>query len=366
MEKTSIQDKIAELEKEISTTKYNKATQHHIGLVKAKIAALKEKQESRSGGGGKKDGYSIKKSGDATVILLGFPSVGKSTILNVLTNADSPVGAYDFTTLTVIPGSLEYKHAKIQILDVPGIVTGAASGRGRGKEVLAVIRNADLILIVVDALQPQQHKKILKEVFETKVRINQNKPDVKITKTPRGGIRIGKTVKLTMKDETIKGILKEFRISNADILIRDKIDEDQLIDVVEGNRSYIPSLTILNKADLINQKQKEKITRSIHPDLLISAQKKLNINKLKDAIFNKLNFIRIYLKEVNQPADMEEPLIIKSGSTIGSVCERLHKDFINKFRYARLWGPSAKFPGQKFQKLDKLLKDEDVLEIHLK
>ncbi|MDP7457777.1 MAG: GTP-binding protein [Candidatus Woesearchaeota archaeon] len=366
MEKVSIKDKITELEKEISSTKYNKATQHHIGLVKAKIAHLKEKQESRSSGGKKGEGYSLKKSGDATVILLGFPSVGKSTLLNALTNAKSPVGSYDFTTLTVIPGTLHYKHAKIQILDVPGIVSGAASGRGRGKEVLAVIRNADLILILIDALQPQQSKKILKEVFDTKVRINQDKPDVRITKQPRGGIRIGKTVKLDIKDETITGILREFSISNADILIRDKINEDQLIDVIEGNRSYIPSLTVLNKTDLLDKKSLDKVKKDLKPDLIISAQKKVNINKLKAGIYKKLNFIRIFLKEINQAADMEEPLIVKKGFTIGDVCRSLHKDFVSKFKHARLWGPSAKFPGQKFQKLDKLLKDEDVLEIHLK
>tara|TARA_Y100000310_G_scaffold345838_1_gene470960 strand:+ start:8374 stop:9474 length:1101 start_codon:yes stop_codon:yes gene_type:complete len=365
MELKSNADKIKELEKEVASTKYNKATQHHIGLIKAKIARLKDKQEARSSGGGKGEGYSIKKSGDASAILLGFPSVGKSTLLNVLTNAKSPVGSYDFTTLTVIPGSLTYKHAKIQILDVPGIVSGAASGRGRGKEVLAVIRNADLILMVIDALQPKQYNKILKEVFDTKVRINQLKPDVRITKHPRGGIRIGKTVKLDMKNETISSILREFRISNADILIREKIDEDQLIDIIEGNRSYVPAVTILNKADLLDKKSLAKVKKEIKPDLIISAQKKINIDKLKELIFQKLNFIRIYLKEINQAADMEEPLIVKKGYTVGNVCERLHKDFVNKFKYVRLWGPSAKFPGQKFLKLEKVLQDKDVLEIHL-
>tara|TARA_Y100000310_G_scaffold248747_1_gene254668 strand:- start:714 stop:1814 length:1101 start_codon:yes stop_codon:yes gene_type:complete len=366
MDKVTNQEKIKELEDEISKTKYNKSTQHHIGLIKAKIAKLKEKQEARSGGGGGGEGYSIKKSGDATVILLGFPSVGKSSILNVITNANSPVGAYEFTTLTVIPGTLHYRHAKIQILDVPGIVSGAASGKGRGKEVLAVIRNADLILMVVDALQPQQFEKISKEVIETRVRINQRKPDVRITKTSRGGIRIGKTVKLDMKDETIIGIMKEFKLNNADILIRDKINEDQLIDVIEGNRSYIPAVTVVNKVDLLNKTQLDKIKKKIHPDLLISAQKKLNMEKLKQVIYKKLDFMRIFLKEVGKQADMVEPLVVQSHYTIGDVCAKLHKDFQNKFKYARLWGPSAKFPGQMFRKLDKPLQDKDVLEIHLK
>src|SRR3989344_3138041 len=140
---------IKDLQDELKKTKYNKATQGHIGIVKAKIAQLKEKQEMRTSKktGRSEHGYSVRKSGDATVLLLGFPSSGKSTLLNTLTGAQSVVAAYAFPTLSVIPGIMEYKQAKIQILDVPGIVSGAASGRGRGREVLAVIRNADLVLI---------------------------------------------------------------------------------------------------------------------------------------------------------------------------------------------------------------------------
>src|SRR3989338_4669744 len=161
--------KIKELEEELKKTKYNKATQGHIGLVKAKIALLKEKQESRvqKKTGKSEHGYTVRKSGDATVLLLGFPSTGKSTLLNKLTNQESAVAAYAFTTLSVIPGMLDYKQAKIQILDVPGIVSGAASGKGRGKEVLAVILNADLVLMVVDVTHPELYPAILKEVWDS-------------------------------------------------------------------------------------------------------------------------------------------------------------------------------------------------------
>src|SRR5690349_9446678 len=126
------EDQIAELEAQILKTQYNKATQHHIGLIKAKIAHLREKAEVRSKSGGPGEGYQVRKTGDGTVILLGFPSTGKSTLLNTLCGTKSEVAAYAFTTLTVIPGMLNYKHAKIQILDVPGIVQGASSGKGRG------------------------------------------------------------------------------------------------------------------------------------------------------------------------------------------------------------------------------------------
>ncbi|MCX8147487.1 MAG: 50S ribosome-binding GTPase, partial [Candidatus Woesearchaeota archaeon] len=159
------EQRIRELEELISKTKYNKKTQHAIGLYKAQLARLKEMQQGRIAKAPKTEGYAVKKSGDATVVIVGFPSVGKSTLLNAITGAKSKVGSYDFTTLSVIPGILEYNNAKIQMLDVPGIVHGAASGKGRGKEVLSVIRSADLALILIDALHPSHIDVIKKELY---------------------------------------------------------------------------------------------------------------------------------------------------------------------------------------------------------
>ena len=360
-------EKIKELEAELKKTKYNKKTQFAIGLLKAKISRLKEKEEKRRSGGGKGQGYSVRKTGDATVIMVGFPSVGKSTLLNAITNAESPVGAYDFTTLNVIPGLLKYGSAKIQILDVPGVVRGAASGKGRGKEVLAVVGNADLIMIIVDVYFPAHYKAILKEIHDVHVRVNQEKPEVFIKKTPRGGIRVGTTVKLTkLTDDMVKAMLREFKIVNADVLIREDITPDQLIDVIEGNKLYTKAMIVVNKVDTATPEQIEKVKKELKPDIMISADKKEGTEELKKAIFNKLKFIRLYLKEARKKADMKEPLIMFEGCTIKDVCEKLHKDFVTKFKFARLWGKSAKFDGQKFMKLGKELHDKDILEIHLK
>ena len=359
--------KIKELEDELRKTKYNKATQGHIGLVKAKMALLKEKQTSRvqQKTGKSEHGYTVRKSGDATVLLLGFPSTGKSTILNTLAGTKSEVAAYAFTTLTVIPGLLEYKQAKIQILDVPGIVSGAASGRGRGREVLAVIRNADLVLVVIDVQHPEHAEAIMQEIKESGIRINKTKPEVYIKKTTKGGISIGKTVHLDIDDETIANILREFRINNADVLIRSKVDLDDFIDCIESNKKYLPAIICVSKADLVDEVQLEKVTKQAHADIAISAETGFNIERLKELIFRKLNFIRIYMKEPRKDADMNVPLIIPSHSTIGEVCNKLHRDFVNKFKFARVWGKSAKFPGQRFLLAHKL-EDGDVVEIHLR
>lgn len=357
-------EKIKELQEQISKTKYNKKTQHAIGLYKAQLARLKEKQSARSGGK-KGVGYAVRKTGDGTVVILGFPSVGKSTLLNALTNAKSPVGSYAFTTLTVIPGVLDYKHAKIQILDVPGVVHGAAAGTGRGKEVLAVIRNADLILILIDVFHPEHYPVLQKEVYDADVRVNQRLPDVKIVKASRGGINIGTTVKLMgLDNKTIEDILKEFKINNANIVVRQDINADQLIDVIENNKVYLPAIVVLNKIDMVRKDELNRIKNKVSSDLYVSAEKNVGIDELKELIYKKLKIIRIYLKEYNKKADMGEPLIMWRGCTLKDLCLKLHKDFVDKFKFARIWG-SSKFPGQHIKKLNYELKDNDVVELRM-
>jgi len=363
---SSTDEKIKELEEELAKTKYNKKTQFHIGLVKAKIAKLKQKEETKKKGAKKGEGYAVKKTGDATVLFLGYPSAGKSTLLNALANTESKVAGYDFTTLTVVPGTARIKGADIQLLDVPGIVGGAAAGKGRGKEVLSVLQNADLVLIIIDIDHPEHYEAILNEIDQSHIRLNQKKPNVIITKTVRGGIRVGTNVKLTkLNQDTVKAILREFKIVNADVLIREDISADQLIDVIEANKRYIPAVTIINKIDIADKQTIEKAKKEVNPDLMISADKKQNIDKLRDLIFERLELMRVYLKQVGKQADMKEPLIMKKGTRVVDVCDKLHKDFQKRFRFARIWGPSARFDGQQFRKLDKELQDEDVLELHL-
>ena len=359
-------EQIKEIEKEMAKMQYNKRTQHHYGLLRAKVAKLKERDIARSGSGKGSHGYNVRKSGDATVILVGFPSSGKSTLLNKLTGAKSPVGSYEFTTLEVIPGVMKHNSAKIQILDVPGIVRGAASGTGRGKEVLACIQSAELVLILVDTLRPNAVKVIQKEIYDANVRLNKRKPDVKITKTSKGGVDIGKTVKTEIDNKTIEAIMKEMRLINASIVIRENINIDDLIDVIENNKKYVPGLIVMNKIDLVSKEELESLKRKYNVDICVSAEKDINLEKLKDLIYEKLNLIRIYCKEIGKKADLEVPLIIRKDSTIKYVCEKLDKDFVKNFKFARIWGKSVKYEGQKIVKFEHKLIDNDIIELHIK
>ncbi|MCD6522340.1 MAG: GTP-binding protein [Candidatus Diapherotrites archaeon] len=354
----SVDEKIRELEEELRKTPYNKATQYHIGLLKAKIAKLKRDKEIASKKGGKGPSYAIKKSGDATALLVGFPSVGKSTLLNQLTNAESKVGGYDFTTLHIIPGMMEYKGAKIQLLDVPGLIEGASSGRGRGKEIMSVVRSADLIIIVADATQPEQVSTIEKELYNANLRLNKKRPDVIIKKKVTGGINITSTVTLThMNKDLIKKILMEYNIHNADVIIKQDITIDELIDVLSKNRVYVPAIIVYNKSDLPHKKMSNGI--------YISAEKGDNLDELRELIYNALGFLRIYMKKIGEEPDMKQPLIARKGDTIKDICEKLHKDFVQRFKFARIWGPSAKFDGQ-IVGLNHELMDEDIVELHIR
>ena len=152
----------------MSKTQKNKATEGHLGLLKAKLAKLKREliDGSSKGGGAGGEGFDVSKSGDARVGMIGFPSVGKSTLLTKLTGQYSEAADYEFTTLTCIPGVYNHKGCKIQLLDLPGIIEGAKDGKGRGRQVIGVARTCTLILIVLDSLKPLTHKRIIEKELE--------------------------------------------------------------------------------------------------------------------------------------------------------------------------------------------------------
>ena len=365
----TIDEQIKSLEEEISKTKYNKATQGHIGKLKAKIAALRERKEkaqahAKSSGGG--PGFEVKKSGDASVALVGFPSVGKSSLISQLTDVESEAGNFAFTTLTCIPGVLHHRGATIQILDLPGLIKGAAEGKGRGREILNVIRSCDMVLYVVDPFQDSHFDILDMELWKSGMRLNQAKPQVFITRTDRGGIVVRSTLEQTnLSDEEIQSIIRSFGMVSANVTLRTDVTDDHIVDTLAGNRIYSEAVVVLNKVDLASEKDLEK-ARSMLPEgwpvLPVSAKTGQGIEEMKDFIFDNLNFMSIYLKPQGQEADLIEPLIVKNTSTVRDVCVKLHRDFERKFRYARVKGPSAKFDWQRVG-LAHLLMDEDLLTI---
>ncbi|MBI5035928.1 GTP-binding protein [Candidatus Micrarchaeota archaeon] len=361
-----ITEKITEIEDQMSKTQKNKATEHHLGLLKAKLAKLKREQISggKGGkGGGASTGFAVKKSGNATVVFIGLPSVGKSTLLNALTGAKSKMAAYAFTTLTCIPGIMHYKGAQIQLLDLPGIIAGAKGGVGRGKEVLSVARNADMVLLMVDVFDPKYVSRLGEELEGIGIRLDEEPPDIKIEPAARGGLDIAFTCKQSHLDEKlVTDIVNEYGIFNGSVTIRQDATVDQLIDVLVGNRKYLPSLVVLNKVDLAPPGSIGKLPFKYVP---VSAEKKENLEELKEEIFRKLRLIRIYTKTRFKGVDKDDPMLVREGSTVGDACDLVHRDLKKLLKYAQVWGKSAKHPGQKVGRTH-VFKDEDVFQIFKK
>ena len=369
-----IPEKIKEIQDQIHRTQINKATEFHIGLLKAKIARLKrEMQENVHGktmhSGGENIGFDVRKTGDATIVIIGLPSVGKSTLLNSLTNAKSRVASYQFTTLTAVPGMMHYRGAKIQVLDLPGIIEGASGGKGFGKRVLSVARSADLVLIMLDVFQPHHLSVLKKELAEAGIRLDEQPPNILIEKTATGGISVNAQVPIKASERLIKEIMRLYGLHNGRLIIREpNLTDDQLIDVLNGNRIYVPSVVVLNKIDLVNasfvQEIKSKIVGNNNNNnfVAVSAESGINIDVLKEALYQRLGFIRVYMRPKGGETDFKEPLIIKNGATVQDVCNKIHRNMAKNFRYGLVWGKSAKFAGQKVG-LDHKIADEDILTI---
>ena len=361
-----IPEKIKAIQDEILRTQLNKATEHHIGLLKAKIAKLKREQEAEQvkKSSKKQDGFDVKRTGDATVVFIGLPSVGKSTLLNRLTGSKSAVGAFQFTTLTVVPGVMNYRGARIQVLDLPGIIKGASTGKGLGKRILSVARSADIVLLVLDVFQPYHEDVLVNELGNIGIRLNQTPPNIVIEKSTTGGIAVAQQVKLKkMSEKLLKEILNVYGYTSARVVIREDIESEQLIDFINGNKTYAKGITILNKIDLVDDAFVKKVSKKIKTDVIpTSADSNKNINQLKERIYNELQFIRVYLRPKGGETDFKEPLIVRKGNTVMDVCNKLHRNLKKDFRFGLVWGKSVKFGGQRVG-LNHVLIDEDILTI---
>ena len=366
-----LEDEIEKIEDEIANTPYNKSTEAHIGRLKSKLAEKKEKLQNQSSAGGG-TGYSVEKHGDATVALVGFPSVGKSSLLNSLTNAESETGSYEFTTLDVNPGMLQHRGANIQMLDVPGLIEGAASGRGDGQQVLAVVRNADLIIFTLSVFEIEQYDRLQEESYDINIRVDQEPPRVTVRPKIKDGIKITSSTEQDLDEKTISDVLRDQGYVNADLNLQENVDIDRLVDGLMENREYIPSITCVNKVDLIEPSYKETVDeqlreRDLDPEevTFISAEEEKGLDVLKDRIWDNLGLIRVYMEKPGRGIDWEEPLVIEEGATVEEAIDKLGGEMEERFRFARVTGPSATHDQQQVGK-DHVLEDEDVLKLILR
>ncbi|KXZ57060.1 DRG1 protein [Gonium pectorale] len=346
----------------------------HLGMLKAKLAKLRrdllEPSTGAKGGPGG-EGFDVTKVGDARVGFVGFPSVGKSTLLTKLTGTYSEAASYEFTTLTCVPGIVRYRGAKIQMLDLPGIIEGAKDGKGRGRQVISTARTCNLILIVLDCLKPLTHKRLIEHELErlplTFSRIPVDTlsygPYSARRKKDRGGINFTTTVATPKIDlDAVKAVCSEYRIHNADIHMTDDHDLDDLVDVIEGSRVYIPAIYVINKIDQITIEELEIMSKLPHY-CPVCAFHEWNLDGLVEMCWEYLDLVRVYTKPKGKLPDFNEPVVLhRQRSTVEDFCNRIHKTLIKQFKYALVWGSSVKHRPQRVGR-DHVLHDEDIVQI---
>lgn len=150
--------------------------------------------------------------------------------------------------------------------------------------------------MVLDVLKPLVHKKLLEHELEGfGIRLNKQPPNIHYRKKDKGGVNLNCAVAQSELDlDTVKTILSEYKIHNADIILRCDATTDDIIDVIEGNRIYIPCIYLLNKIDQISIEELDVIYKIPHC-VPISAHHRWNFDDLLELMWEYLRLIRMYV-----------------------------------------------------------------------
>jgi ribosome-interacting GTPase 1 len=305
-------EKIKALEIMMAVIPKHKGTEKIRGQLKSRMAKLKEELQRRPTLGRAEQAFNIKGEGAAQVVLLGPPNSGKSTLFSQVTQALSEVADYPFTTQKPIPGMMKFENLQIQLVDTPPIQFDHVEPGFSN-----LIRNADALLLLVDLAEDPvfQMEIVLEELNQMKIKV------------------VGK-----------EGIPR-----------------------LEEGWAFQKGLLLGNKCDvknaMVGYRALETRFGDAFPVLPISAKEGMNFDELKREVYQLLDIIRVYTKIPGKEPDRTEPVILKKGSTIEDVALSIHKDFVAKLRYAKIWG-SGKFDGQMVKK-DYRVNEGDVIELHI-
>lgn len=293
----------------------HKGTDHLQASLKAKIAKVKKDIEVERATGKKKGGGGIRipRQGAGTVIVLGAPNTGKSQIMASMTRATPKVAAHPFTTQLPQPGMMPWEDVYVQMIDTPPITPDFIESNTYG-----LIRSADLALLTLDLSSDDGIEQCM-DVW---------------TKLQASRTRLGKESYLD-EDDVGVSYTKAFLVAN-------KIDTDGAADRLELFHEL---------AEIPLQ------------EYTISATALTGIEDLRNAIYHSLNVVRIYTKlPTSKTADMERPFTLPAGSTLLDLAGMVHKDYLEKLKFARIWG-TAVHDGTPM-KGDYVLNDKDIVELH--
>jgi len=219
---------------------------------------------------------------------------------------------------------------------------------------------------VLDALKPLTHKRLIEHELEGfGIRLNREPPKITFRKKDKGGISFtpnnnGETTFLD--EETVKNILSEYKIQHADVKLHEDSTDEELIDVIEGSRIYVPCIYAINKIDQITVEELDLLTKMKHY-VPVSAHKEWNLDGLLETVWDYLDLVRVYTKPRGVNPDYDDPVVLpRKACSVEDFCNRLHKGIMRSFKQALVWGLSVKHRPQKVGK-EHILEDEDVVQI---
>ncbi|MEM1626665.1 MAG: TGS domain-containing protein [Sulfolobaceae archaeon] len=338
MDAKTPEEKLKALQEFLSAVPKHKGTENLVYWAKRRMAELREELETSKRKSGSSISYYIEKEGAGQVLLLGDVEM-KNELMRKLTNVKSDPKEYP------VPGMMEYEDVKIQLVNPPILIGGKLNSR-----ILGLARNADVILFVVK--DRNEYEDIRKYLEDNGILIGKPKGKVIIERSRYGiaGIRIVNIGKLINTSENeIRKYIESFGIKSCMI----KIIGEVTLDDVE--KALFESVTY--KQGLI-------VTRNLFEAEKIQVLRFDDLENIKKTIFDLLEIIRVYTKEpLEEPS--KDPLILKKGSTVLDVARKLHSELAEKLKYARVWGKSVKFQGQRVGP-DHVLEDGDIVELHVK
>jgi len=367
--------KLQLLKEFMSLVPKHKGTEKLRSQVKKKMAALRkeieEKKTRKAGKGGPK--YFIEKEGAAQVAIISLTNAGKSSLIAATTNAKVEVSPNPYTTRQPVPGMFAYKDIQFQIVEAPALMEDSADGKAWGLQTLALARNADGLVLIVDLSQDpvRQLSLILNEMEKARIFVSKPRARVEVEKKFMGaGLRIiliGKLVDCGLRD--VKELLKSYRIMDAVVKIYGEATLDEVEEAIFESTVYKPAVIVANKIDLkraeANLKLLEACVSNQLPIVAVSCKTQQGLNRLGEAIFKALDIIRVYTKEPKEKEFSKRPFVLKKGATVYDLANNIHSDLSEKFSFAKVWAERLVFSPQRVGSTF-TLEEGDIVEIHMK
>jgi hypothetical protein len=320
-EAKTTEEKVAALEEMLAVMPKHKGTDHLQADLRRRLSKLKEDAAKPSKGGKKAfDPFHLEKGGSGQVLLLGAPNCGKSAVVSRVSNAPTEAAAFPFATQGPIPGMMHFEDVQVQIVDLPPITADYFP-----KGMLGLIKSCDGLLLVAD-LGADTLLEDLEAVLRT---------------------------------------LEEGRVKAEDPTLARPAGPPPA--ELPFGWVRLPAILLANKVDLPGAADRLEILRELYAGRFqprpVSADTGEGFDVLPAEIFRMLDRIRIYSKEPGKATDRSAPFTLKRGSTVLDLAARIHRDFPEHLKQARVWG-SARFEGQAVER-SYVLADRDVVELHV-